>query len=125
MTQLVGRVLRQPFAERTQFEELNESYVYCLRRRAADISREVKRALEKEGYEGDAASVVDRSNVGGKPPEKSEPSIRKEFLAYYRKPFEGRIYLPRFCVKAGARYEALDYFRHLISQMNVERFDYA
>ncbi len=30
MTQLIGRVLRQPFAERTEHNELNESYVYCL-----------------------------------------------------------------------------------------------
>lgn len=61
MTQLVGRVLRQPHAEQTSFSKLNESYVYCLRRKAADISREVKKALEQEGYEGDAASVVDRA----------------------------------------------------------------
>lgn len=49
MTQLVGRVLRQPYAEKTPFPDLNESYVYCLRRRAADITREVKKALEQEG----------------------------------------------------------------------------
>src|SRR5262249_9361447 len=61
MTQLVGRVLRQPYQAQTPYPELNESYVFCLRKRAADIAREVKKALEKEGYEGDAASVVDRS----------------------------------------------------------------
>lgn len=125
MTQLVGRVLRQPYAERTAYEELNQSYVYCLRRKAADISREVKKALEQEGYEGEAASVVDRSGTDGKPAEKNEASIRKEFLAYYRKPFQGKIYLPRFCVKRGSEYEALDYFRHLVSQVDVARFDYA
>jgi len=125
MTQLVGRVLRQPYAEKTTVPDLNESYVYCLRRRAADISREVKKALEQEGYEGGAASVIDRSEVGGEPATKDGPSIRKQFLAYYRKPFEGKIYLPRFCAKQRSRYEALDYFRHLISQVDVEAFDYA
>jgi len=125
MTQLVGRVLRQPYAEKTPFPDLNESYVYCLRRRAADITREVKKALEQEGYEGDAASVIDRSEAGGEPATKGGPSIRKQFLAYYRKLFEGKIYLPRFCVKQRSRYEALDYFRHLISQVDVEAFDYA
>jgi hypothetical protein len=125
MTQLVGRVLRQPYAEKTLFPDLNESYVYCLRRRAADITREVKKALEQEGYEGDAASVIDRSEAAGEPAGKGGPSIRKQFLAYYRKPFEGKIYLPRFCVKQRSRYEALDYFRHLISQVDVEAFDYA
>jgi len=125
MTQLVGRVLRQPYAEKIPFPDLNESYVYCLRRRAADITREVKKALEQEGYDGDAASVIDRSGAGGEPATKDGPSIRKQFLAYYRKPFEGKIYLPRFCVKQRSRYEALDYFRHLISQVDVEAFDYA
>ncbi|MFQ5899109.1 MAG: DEAD/DEAH box helicase [Candidatus Methylomirabilia bacterium] len=124
MTQLVGRVLRQPDAERTPFDELNQSYVFCLRRRAADISREVKKALEHEGYEGEAASVVDRSEAGGKPGERREASIRKEFLRHYWKPFEGRIYLPRFCVKRGRQYEALDYFYHLVSQVDLTRFDY-
>ena len=125
MTQLVGRVLRQPYAEKTSVPDLNESYVYCLRRRAADISREVKKALEQEGYKGAAASVIDRSELGGEPATKDGPSIRKQFLAYYWKPFEGKIYLPRFCVKQRSGYEALDYFRHLISQVDVEAFDYA
>jgi type III restriction enzyme len=123
MTQLVGRVLRQPNVERTPFDELNESYVFCLRRKAADISREVKKALEQEGYEGDAASVVDRSTDDGKTAQKRETTIREEFRRYYRE-FEGKIYLPRFCVKHGSGYEVLDYFRHLLSQVDVIRFDY-
>ena len=123
MTQLVGRVLRQPYVERTPFQELNESYVFCLQRKAADIAREVKSALEKEGYEGAAASVVDRSDAGGKPAKRTA-SVREEFRRYYQA-FEGRIFLPRFCVKQGNRYEALDYFRHLVSQVAVDRFDYA
>ena len=124
MTQLVGRVLRQPNVERTLFDELNESYVFCLRRRATDISREVKKALEQEGYEGDAASVVDRSTEDGKTAHKRHAAIREEFRRYYRE-FEGKIYLPRFCVKRGSSYEVLDYFQHLLSQVDVTRFDYA
>ena len=57
MTQLVGRVLRQPYQEQTPFAELNESYVYCLYQKAGEIARQVKTALEKEGYEGDAAGA--------------------------------------------------------------------
>lgn len=95
MTQLVGRVLRQPYVERTPFDELNESYVFCLRRKAADISHEVKKALEQEGYEGDAASVVDRSTDNDKAGQKRVTTIREEFRRYYRE-FEGKIYLPAF-----------------------------
>lgn len=124
MTQLVGRVLRQPEVTKTSFDELNESYVYCLRRKAADITRQVKKALEQEGYEGDAASVVDRSGESGRTTAKRQVKIRPEFLGHYR-PFEGKIYLPLFCVKNGKKEpEKLDYFRHLLSQTDVSRFDY-
>ncbi|MBI2069932.1 MAG: DEAD/DEAH box helicase family protein [Elusimicrobia bacterium] len=123
MTQIVGRVLRQPYAKRTPHPELNESYVFCLRRRAADIALQVKKALEDEGYEGDLASVVDRSEEGGKP-QIRETRIREEYRPLYKK-FEGKVYLPRFCVKEGDQYKPLDYFRHLISQVDVSKFNYA
>ncbi len=124
MTQLVGRVLRQPNVTRTAHAELNESYVYCLRKKAADITREVKKALEKEGYEGEAASVVDRSSEAARPAKRAAV-IRPMFREHYRKPFAGKIYLPRFCVKNGKREpEKLDYFRHLIGQVDVDRFRY-
>lgn len=123
MTQLIGRVLRQPFAEKTEHNELNESYVYCLKAKADAIAKEVKKALEQEGYEGDGESVMDKSG-DGKSAEKQFSFFRSEFKNLYR-PFKGKIYLPRFCVKKGKDYEGLDYFRHLISQVDVEKFNYA
>jgi len=126
MTQLVGRVLRQPHVAKTAFDELNESYVFCLRKRAQDITREVKKALEDEGYEGEAASVVDQSGTTPRVPDRRQSLIRDEFRRHYRKPFEGKIYLPHFCIKNGKNDpEKLDYFRHLLSQVDVARFDYA
>ena len=122
MTQLIGRVLRQPFAEKTEHNELNESYVYCLKAKADAIAKEVKKALEQEGYEGEGESVADKSG-DGKPVEKQFSFFRSEFKNLYR-PFKGKIYLPRFCVKTGKDYEGLDYFRHLISQVDVEKFNY-
>lgn len=123
MTQLIGRVLRQPFAEKTTHSELNESYVYCLRQRADTIANDVKKALEKEGYEDGDGSVVDKSGDTESAP-RQQSFFRKEFKSLYR-PFEGKIYLPRFCVRKGKSYEGLDYFSHLISQVDVEKFNYA
>ena len=122
MTQLIGRVLRQPFAERTEHVELNESYVYCLRQRADAIARDVKKALEQEGYEEGDGSVVDKSGER-QAAEKQFSFFRREFNSLYR-PFDGKIYLPRFCVRDGNDYEGLDYFGHLISQVDVEKFNY-
>jgi type III restriction enzyme len=124
MTQLVGRVLRQPFVTKTPYEELNQSYVFCLRKKAEEISREVKKALEKEGYEGEAASVVDRSGPEQQQRPTRETRIRPEFRRLYKRPFEGKIYLPRFCVKNGNGYEGLDYYRHLLSKVDVDEFNY-
>ena len=124
MTQLVGRVLRQPYQERTPFPELNESYIYCLYRKAWEITKEVKKALEQEGYEGDAAGlVVDNSDPHARP--EREIHIRGEFLDLYTKPYAGKIYLPRFCVKDGKNYEPLDYFRHLLAKVDVVKFQFA
>jgi type III restriction enzyme len=125
MTQLVGRVLRQPGAIKTNFPELNESYVFCLKKKAGVILKEVKKALESEGYEGDSASVVDSSETKNGTPTRRQAKIRGEFNQFYRKPFEGKIYLPRFCVKVGEEYESLDYYRHLLSQVEVSRFEYS
>lgn len=124
MTQLVGRVLRQPYQERTAYDELNESYVYCLNRTSKDVVAEVKKALEQEGYEGDAASVSDQSKDNGKPVRARKARIREKFSKHYKKPFEGRIFIPRFCVKSNEGYEALDYFKHLLARVDVARFKY-
>ena len=128
MTQLVGRVLRQPYQQRTPFPELNESYVYCLHQRAGEIAKQVKTALEREGYEGDLEGmVVDADGDGGHRAQRTV-AIRPLFAELYTKPFEGKIYLPRFCVKEGsgksARFRPLDYFEHLISRVDVNDFAY-
>jgi len=121
MTQLVGRVLRQPDQKRTDFSALNESYVYCLHQTSREIAAEVKKALQDEGYEGDAAGVV----VDATPPELQRKGrvtrIRPEFSSLYTRPFEGKIYLPRFCVKHGKEYRALDYFEDLIGRLDVDQ----
>ena len=128
MTQLVGRVLRQPFVEKTPFHELNESYVYCLRQRAEAVVKDVRAALEKEGYEGDAGSVMDRSEDGAVSATQTA-TMQEKFRHVYRQPFEGRIFLPRFCVRGEPEDgepcdEELDYFRHLLSAVRPEGFDY-
>ena len=123
MTQLVGRILRQPYQERTPVEALNESYVYCLHKRASTIAQEVKSALEDEGYEGDTLGLIVDA-TGDKSEAKTRTTrIRKKFAKYYRE-YDGKIYLPHFCVKVGDKYERLSYFDHLLSEVDVEKFEY-
>jgi len=125
MTQLVGRVLRQPYQERTLFTELNESYVFCLHQTAGEIASQVKSVLEKEGYEGDIEGIVINASSGQ--PQRTERviRIRRDFSYLYGQPFEGEIYLPRFCVKHEREYRPLDYFEHLICAVDVDAFSYS
>jgi len=123
MTQLVGRVLRQPYQQRSQFDDLNQSYVYCLRQKAATVLADIKAALEREGYEGDAQAVRDSS--GNKREQTARTAkIRDKFKQHYKKPFEGRIFIPRFCVKTNGSVEPLDYFKHLLAKADIEKFNY-
>lgn len=123
MTQLVGRVLRQPFVEKTPFDTLNQSYVYCWHNEAAEVVDSIHNALRKEGYEGDMTGFVDRGS-GDDPPPVRESVIRSEFRTPYRQPREGTILLPRFCVQTERGWELLDYYSHLLRGVDVTAFSY-
>ncbi len=127
MTQLVGRVLRQPFQKRVAaaYGELNQSYAYCLHTRPTEVLKQVKTALEHEGYEGEAQSMVRAETGAGAELPARVTRWRGGIGSMYTSPFEGKIYLPRFCVKDGEGYEPLDYFRHLLSRVDVSKFAYA
>ncbi len=49
LTQLVGRILRQPYAEKTGVAALDESYVFCFSRRGHEILRDVRKGFGMEG----------------------------------------------------------------------------
>jgi type III restriction enzyme len=123
MTQIVGRILRQPYQERTPFDELNESWVYCLHLRAGELAKAVKKALENEGLADAAGLVFDATDARALKPERVT-RIRQEISGLYRAPAAGKIYLPHFCVKTSPGYERLDYFRHLLAKVDVDEFNY-
>ena len=49
MTQLVGRILRQPNAEKTSISALNECYVVARHKETAKVVGAIKRGLERDG----------------------------------------------------------------------------
>ncbi|MBE9181730.1 DEAD/DEAH box helicase family protein [Oculatella sp. LEGE 06141] len=48
-TQLIGRILRQPYGCKTGMPELDESYVFCYRQNTQAIAHQIKTELETEG----------------------------------------------------------------------------
>lgn len=49
LTQLIGRVLRQPYARKTGNEALDQSYVYCLRDSSRNLIEVIKKGFELDG----------------------------------------------------------------------------
>lgn len=95
ITQLVGRILRQPKAVKTKIIALDECYIYTFRQNAASLVREIKNTLEEEGL-GDIAGRIIAEGAEG------AAAAVKERDTQYRpgfKKFEGRIYLPKFAVQ--------------------------
>src|SRR4030065_2470965 len=88
ITQLVGRILRQPFARKTGVNELDESYVYYSKGDARSILEKVDAGFKKEGLEDLVSKIRVEENDTINPTRKVK--IRKEF----RSKFEGAFYLP-------------------------------
>ncbi len=142
MTQLVGRVLRQPYAEKTPVPELNESYVYCLFPRPLDVVQKVRKALDDEGYQGMINSVRDDSA-----PESSirrQTKVREDVLPLYwpeapptpPPPPAGDIELPTLAIAAESLPEneakaalipsrRFDYHEDLLRFVDVRKFEYS
>ena len=103
ITQLVGRVMRQPHARRTEREALDQCYVYCWNTDVGAAVEQVKRGLEQEGLTGLDDDVWSASET------------LKEVLVQRREPFRGRdIYLPRVLHEDGDGWCELDYERHIL-----------
>jgi type III restriction enzyme len=114
ITQLVGRVLRQPYAKKTDVRELDESYVYCFRHKASELLDAVRRGFDEEGlsdlshraflYEDDTSLV--------------DVHLRPEFQK-----FAGKIYLPRFVFKENDETRLLSYEMDILSRIDWSQVD--
>ncbi|MEI7482982.1 MAG: DEAD/DEAH box helicase family protein [Elusimicrobiota bacterium] len=81
LTQLVGRILRQPYAKKTRIKLLDESYVYVFQQDTSDLFEGIKKAFEGEGL-GDLHTHVsaDEGLHGYKKDfEEKEYKVRKRF----------------------------------------------
>ena len=65
LTQLIGRILRQAYAERSSIPALNESYVFCYDKKAKEVVEDIRKGLQKEGME-DVLDYVNTEEKGFK-----------------------------------------------------------
>jgi type III restriction enzyme len=109
ITQLVGRILRQPYARKTDVKALDECYVFCFRQRATGLLESIRKGLSGEGL-GDLTGNVVQDNIED---EKVEVAYRERF-----KKFEGKLYLPRFVIQQKDRWRELNYEMDILSRIN-------
>lgn len=88
VTQLVGRILRQPFARKTGVKELDESYVYYTKGDTREILDKVSTGFKNEGLEDLVTKLKFRDNEAINATRTVK--IRKEFS----EKFQNSFYLP-------------------------------
>ncbi len=120
ITQLVGRILRQPGARKTGVRELDESYVFCFRPKATELLANVKKGFEDEGL-GDLAS---RINIGDAEEDLTGGSaLRKLRYRDNFKRLEGKIYLPKFTIQETDSWRDLNYESDILRHVDWSKID--
>ena len=108
ITQLVGRVMRQPHAQLTERGALDQCYVYCNNTDVAIAVEQVKNGLESEGLTGLGDEVV------GAPDAREFDDLRTQTVKR-RAQFRSQvIYLPMVLHKNGNEWIQLNYQSHIL-----------
>ena len=112
ITQLVGRVMRQPYARHTGVERLDQCYVYCWKTDVGIAVDQVKKGLEQEGLTGLDDQVFGR----GSP---MQPVLIQRAKQHRDK----NIFLPMVLHRDGDNYIELDWWRHIRSEIDWDAID--
>lgn len=119
ITQLVGRILRQPKAIKTKVTALDECYIFTFKPNARTLVKEIKAGLEDEGL-GDIAGrlVNDEGGEGIDNLKDREIQYRPGF-----KKFEGKIYLPKFVIQEKDSWRDLIFEVDILSEIDWTKID--
>ena len=115
ITQLVGRVMRQPHAQLTGKESLDQCYVYCNNADVGTVVTQVKNGLESEGLTGLGNEVMGASDArqGSEPQEIQHQTVQR------REQFQGQeIYLPVVRHRDGDKWIQLNYQAHILPHID-------
>ncbi len=115
MTQLVGRILRQPGALKTGVEALDECHIITHHADTASVVGAIKEGLEQDGL-GDLVLRVTQDDRSGAA--KAARSIKR------RPTFAStEIYLPKVMIVEGGQARELDYETDVLSAIDWRGFD--
>ena len=112
LTQLVGRILRQPDGHKTGNRWLDESYVYCFQRRGGDLLREIRLGFGNEGLGDLKGRIIEESG---------RTTNRDSDLDVFPRPrFKTQaehLVLPAFMIKDGKQWRPVHYEPDILSRV--------
>ena len=115
ITQLIGRVMRQPGAQLTGRELLDQCYVYCNNVDVGTVVSQVKNGLEAEGLTG-----LDDEVMGGS---QQEYEVQQRTV-HRRERFQSQaIFLPIVLHKNGDDWVQLDYQSHILPHIDWSKIE--
>ena len=119
MTQMVGRVLRQPGTRETSIPDLNQSYIFCFDQEVWEAVDSVRRGLEEEGMGDLSRDIRTIGSSEGEPLAHTVSINRRERFR------DTKILLPRVLHKDDAgSFRALDYERDILGALDLSVFGY-
>ena len=116
LTQLVGRILRQPYAHKTRVPLLDESYVFCFSRRGSEVLQEIRKGFGLEGLQGLEGRVHEDGPAA--PAEKLLTRQRQEYRAATRD-----FVLPAFMINDTDGWRLVHFEADILSRLPWERID--
>jgi type III restriction enzyme len=120
LTQLVGRILRQPYAQKTGIAALDESFVFAYQQNTQELVGSIKQNLESEGL-GDIINQLRFNNSKA-----DNPEMLDEVTAKVRANFKDTVenlYLPLFAVKDKGKWREYNYKRDLLTKIDFSKID--
>lgn len=112
MTQLVGRILRQPYTEKTGIAALDECYVYCNHAQTREVVSAIKTGLEADGMADLALQIRETSDGnrgGGAGPRKVNRRANFDKL---------RVFLPKVLWVEHGSVRDLDYDQDILARLD-------
>jgi type III restriction enzyme len=118
LTQLVGRILRQPFAKKTGIKELDESYVFFYQQKGVLLLEEIRKGFRGEGLGDLTGRIAMDDETTGEEHEEVTAQVRDKF-----KKAADQVILPVFVIQDGTDWRKVNYEMDIASQIPWDSTD--